>query len=72
LCDNFVGYVDEYWRALKHMVPKIYMIKVNICKNIVCLFFTGFCVCDETNIIRCLLINQTVFYITGFTKKLSL
>jgi hypothetical protein len=34
-------------------------------------FFINFYVCRETNAIKCLVINQTVFYIMGPTKKLG-
>ena len=36
------------------------------------LFFASFCVCSETNAIRCLVTNQTAFSTMGHTKKLSL
>jgi hypothetical protein len=35
-------------------------------------FFINFYVCSETNIIRCLVTNQIVFYIAEPIKKLSL
>ena len=37
-----------------------------------CWFFLNFCVCGETNAAKCLVTNQTIFYIVGPTKKLSL
>jgi len=36
------------------------------------LFSASFCVCGETNVARCLVTNQIVFYAARSTKKLSL
>ena len=38
----------------------------------VCLFTFNFCVCDAKNTVRCLVTHQTMFYIAGPIKKLSL
>ena len=37
-----------------------------------CLFFIGFYICGETNMVRYLVTNQTVVYNAGSTKNLSL
>jgi hypothetical protein len=46
-----------------------YIIYLNFC---FALFFINFYICGETNTIRYLVTNQTVFCIAGPTKKLSL